>query len=79
MMCSGEPQCGCEECERYADNYRLEFELEQLKKQCRELKSALKEALEGWEYAAKYKGDFLSKKHGDFEDISKLRKLLEKN
>lgn len=41
------------------------------------LLDALEEALNGWEYAASYKSDFLRKKHGDAEDIARLRKLLE--
>lgn len=42
-----------------------------------QLADALKEALDGWEDAANYKGDYLAKKHGDAEDIARLRKLLE--
>jgi hypothetical protein len=40
------------------------------------LAAALKEALDGWEDAAQYKGEFLMKKHGDAEDIARLRALL---
>lgn len=43
----------------------------------RQLLDALDEAIDGWEYAASYKGAFLAKKHGDAEDIARLRKLLE--
>lgn len=43
----------------------------------RQLLDALEEALNGWEYAAGYKGEFLMKKHGDAEDIARLRKVLE--
>lgn len=42
----------------------------------RQLRDALEEALSGWEYAAQYKGEFLAKKHGDAEDIVRLRKVL---
>jgi hypothetical protein len=42
------------------------------------LHDALKEALEGWEYAAQYKGEYFVKKHGDMEEIAELRKLLAK-
>lgn len=42
----------------------------------RQLLDALEEALNGWEYAAGYKGEFLAKKHGDTEDIARLRKVL---
>lgn len=42
----------------------------------RQLLDALEEALNGWEYAAGYKGEFLAKKHGDAEDIARLRKVL---
>ena len=41
------------------------------------LKEALEEALDGWEYAAQYKGEYFIKKHGDSEDIARLRKLLD--
>lgn len=40
------------------------------------LADALEEALDGWEYAASYKGDYLRNKHGDAEDIARLRALL---
>lgn len=42
----------------------------------RQLLDALEEALNGWEDAAQYKGEFLAKKHGDAEDIARLRKVL---
>jgi hypothetical protein len=42
-----------------------------------ELKEALREALNEWEYASQYKGEFLAKKHGDAESIARLRKLLD--
>lgn len=40
------------------------------------LREALKEALDGWAYAASYKGDYFREKHGDDEDIARLRALL---
>jgi hypothetical protein len=40
------------------------------------LRAALKDALDGWEYAANYKGEYLARKHGDAEDIAELRTLL---
>lgn len=40
------------------------------------LRSALAEALDGWADAANYKGDYLRDKHGDVEDIARLRALL---
>ena len=43
----------------------------------RQLQDALEEALAGWEKAARYKGAYLLKKHGDAEQIARLRKLLE--
>jgi len=42
-----------------------------------QLLDSFEEALNGWEYAAQYKGEFLAKKHGDADDIARLRKLLE--
>jgi hypothetical protein len=42
----------------------------------RQLLDALEEALNGWEDAAQYKSEFLAKKHGDSEDIARLRKVL---
>ena len=41
------------------------------------LKLALEEALDGWEDASHYKGEWLAKKHGDIQDIVRLRKLLD--
>ena len=38
--------------------------------------AALRESLDGWEDAAKYKGDHLAKRHGDAVDIARLRKLV---
>ena len=43
------------------------------------LRAALEEALDGWEYAAQYKGEYFVKKHGDTEDIARLRKLLDED
>ena len=40
------------------------------------LVEGLRDALEGWEYAAEYKGEYLLEKHGDAEDIERLRALL---
>lgn len=40
------------------------------------LRAALKEACEGWEEASQYKGEFLACKHGDADNIARLRKLL---
>lgn len=42
------------------------------------LKAALTEALDGWEYNAQYKGAYFIKKHGDAEDITRLRALCHK-
>jgi hypothetical protein len=42
------------------------------------LREALDEALEGWTEGAQYKGDYLTKKHGDWERIAECRKLLAK-
>ena len=52
-----------------ADRLRLEAEVAALR-------AALTEALEGWEYAAQYKGEYFIKKHGDADDITRLRALL---
>jgi cell division septum initiation protein DivIVA len=42
------------------------------------LREALKEALDSWQEAAQYKGEYFLKKHGDMEEIAELRKLLAK-
>jgi hypothetical protein len=42
-----------------------------------ELEAALKEAIEGWEDGANYKGDYLRAKHGDTEDIARVRAVLQ--
>lgn len=38
----------------------------------------LTEALDGWEDAAQYKGDFLCEKHGDAGGIERIRALVAK-
>lgn len=55
---------------------RLQGERDALRERAEALARALEEALEAWEYAAKYKGEYLADKHGDFEDIARLRALL---
>ena len=40
------------------------------------LEKALAYALNEWEYASQYKGDYLAKKHGDVEEIAARRALL---
>lgn len=40
------------------------------------LAAIAREALDEWEYAAQYKGEFLAKKHGDAERIAEHRKAL---
>ena len=40
------------------------------------LEQALREAIEGWDYNRGYKDEYLVKKHGDREDIARLRALL---
>ena len=39
------------------------------------LLAALDEALEGWHDGAQYKGDYLRDKHGDLEDIARIRAI----
>ena len=41
------------------------------------LKAGLREACDGWAYAAQYKGDYFVKKHHDLEDIARLRKVAD--
>lgn len=43
------------------------------------LREALEEALDGWEYAAQYKGEHLARKHHDAEDITRLRLILKRD
>lgn len=40
------------------------------------LERALKEALDEYEYAVQYKGDYFTEKHGDRETIARLRAVL---
>ena len=54
----------------------LEDPIAQTIRREKRLLDALEEALEGWDYAAQYKDEFLRKKHGDNEDIARLRVLL---
>jgi hypothetical protein len=41
-----------------------------------ELEKAATEALDGWKYNCSYKGVFLTQKHGDHEDIARLRAIV---
>ena len=41
------------------------------------LQEALREALDGWAYAAQYKGEYFRGKHGDDADIARLSALLD--
>ena len=43
-----------------------------------ELEQALLDAIEAWEYAAEYKGEHLQNKHGDADEIARLRAILDK-
>lgn len=40
------------------------------------LRTMLTEALDAWEYACEYKGDYFRKKHGDDEQIAQMRAKL---
>ncbi len=42
----------------------------------RDLEAALREALDEYEYACEYKGDYLVKKHEDKETLARLRGVL---
>ena len=44
-----------------------------------ELEAALREAIEGWEDGANYKGEYLRKKHGDAEGITQAKAVLRKS
>jgi len=41
------------------------------------LREALKDAIDGYEESAGYKGDYLFNKHGDAEEIARLKAALE--
>jgi hypothetical protein len=56
--------------------YAMKAERDALRERVGKLEEALGEALDGWEYAAQYKGEFLAAKHGDASDIAEMRKLL---
>jgi len=43
----------------------------------RKIREALEEALTEWAYNAKYKSEYLLKKHADLERIAELRKELQ--
>lgn len=40
------------------------------------LVEALRDAIEGYEECSQYKGDYLQEKHGDAEDIARLKAVL---
>jgi hypothetical protein len=42
-----------------------------------QLEQALREALDGWEDAVQYKGGYLSTKHGDADEMARLRAVLD--
>ena len=55
-----------------------EGELAAAKQELTALRKALWDAIDGYEECAQYKGDYLSQKHGDAEEIARLRELLNK-
>ena len=54
----------------HADDWRI------AQKRIAELEAALREAIEGWEDGANYKGEYLREKHRDSEGIAKARTIL---
>ena len=49
----------------------------QLDERIDELEAALQDAIDSYEECAGYKGDYLFNKHGDAEEIARLRTALE--
>ena len=47
------------------------------KQRIAELEAALQDAIDGYEEGTQYKGDYLFNKHGDAEEIARLRAVLE--
>lgn len=41
------------------------------------MREALSEAIEGYEEGTRYKGEYLTQKHGDAKEIARMRALLE--
>lgn len=50
--------------------------IQELEARVKLLEDALHEALLEWEYSTHYKGEYLTKKHGDLDDIARLRALI---
>lgn len=50
--------------------------IQELEARIKLLEDALHEALLEWEYSTHYKGEYLTKKHHDMDDIAKLRALI---
>jgi hypothetical protein len=48
-------------------------EIDRLRARVAVLEAALREACDGFEYCSQYKGEYLAEKHGDAEDIARLR------
>ena len=51
--------------------------IEELEAENAKLREALKDAIDGYEECAQYKGDYLFNKHGDAEEIARLKAALE--
>jgi hypothetical protein len=67
-----------EQAVAFADDNRT-FQAERADKAealIRDLTAALEEAIEGFQEGGHYKGDYLRDKHGDAEDIERLRTIL---
>lgn len=64
------------DAEKLSDSEVVKGDLMFLLSEVDALSAALKEACDGWEEASQYKGEFLAWKHGDADDIARLRKLL---
>ena len=58
---------------RVQDLWRRELE-----QRVKVLEDALQDAIDGYEECAQYKGDYLFNKHGDAEEIARLKAALEK-
>jgi hypothetical protein len=71
------PTALCSTCLGSDDaNFDARAELSALRARVEELEAALGEALEGWGNAALYKGEYFIEKHGDAENIARLRAAL---
>ena len=65
------PEYNVEDCNAMIDT------IKELEERIEALREALRDAIDGYEECASYKGDYLFNKHGDGEELEHLNSILE--